>query len=163
VRAPLEPRGGTIAGFAIELLVRIILFALLYAFAAVAAVIAMALASRAILAIAAAAQKSIPLLAVGLDILVFGMLALSVMAGALAGVVAAIGSVLTASFRLVLLLSLAATIAPVIFFLSLGSLDTDTVLYFLAGGLLSGLLGVYMAQGCGLLQPDRRLIQDVWR
>jgi hypothetical protein len=159
VRATVEPRAGTIIGFAIEILLRIVLFALLYAFAAAVVVIAMALASRAIHAVVGFGQ----LINLGLDVMMLGMLVLPVMAGAFAGAVVAIGSVLNASFARMLLLSLAATIAPVIYFALRVSLETDTVLHFLAGGLLSGLLGVVMARGAGLLQPDRRLIQDFWR
>jgi len=165
VRAPLEPRAGTVASFAFELVVRIAAFALLYAIAAVVASIMLVLASQFIkvAVIWAGGPRVHPFFSMIAGWVLLGALMLATALGAAAGVIVAIGSVLVASFSGMLIISLLASLALAMMVVLVDAFTFETALYFAAGAVLAGLLGTVMARSAGLLQPDRRLLQDFRR
>ncbi len=159
----VEPTAGTIFGFVLEVVVRVVLFALVYAFGAVLALFAVWIMTRFVHFILYFTSWSNPALNELTGYIFLGMVFLAAVSGALVGAVAAIGSVLIRSFSGMLALSVIAALVPVIYFVALGPFSMQTIFYYLGGGAAAGLFGLLVAWVSGLLRSDRRLIQDFWR
>jgi hypothetical protein len=153
------PPAGSNLGFGYEALVRVFLFALLYALAALAATLILAVATRFVSLL----YHFIP--AVVSDVYMIVLVGGAVVLSAEVGMLVAVCSLLTRRTMALAAVSVAASLAVVAYYQWAGGallISGHPLAY--AGALLVGVLGIAGARMSGLIRRDRRLVQDmIWR
>jgi hypothetical protein len=144
-------------GFFCEAFLRAFLFALVYAIVC-SLIFAVLAVVTPLFSVSGALPQPIGL------IMLWGAGLLATGAAAMAGAVVSVSAILTRRLTLLLLVSIAAALAPVLFFIARGDGIVVQLAWILVpAAALIGAVSLLSARSAGLLDRDRRIVQDLWR
>jgi hypothetical protein len=152
-------RASSIVGFGFEALVRVFLFALLYALAALATMVILAVVTGFVSLL----YHFIP--AAFSDVYMIILVGIAVVRSVEIGVLVAVCTLFTRRTMALAAVSVAASLGMVAYYQWVGgALLISGHPFAYVGALLVGLLGIAGARKSGLIKRDRRLVQDmIWR